>query len=142
MAVKVTPEEFVTKHAARTIAAVPDYRRGVDKVSVAPGVKAAAKADKMLAGVTRAVQSGKWGERVKSVPLDVWQKKCTEVGAGRIEGGVHAAADKALAFATQFLPFVATVQAKVEALPDLTLEDSKRRMLTNMEELSKFKFKR
>ena len=38
---KVTPQEFAEKWARRTQGATQDYIRGIDRVTEAPGVKAA-----------------------------------------------------------------------------------------------------
>jgi hypothetical protein len=141
MGVRVTPEQFVEKHARNTTNAIQDYSAGVERVSVAPGVLAAAKQDKMLKGVQAAVQSGKWAQRVKSVTLDDWKGAAKGKGAARISDGVAGAAAKVRKFAEQFLPVVAATQAKIAAMPDLTLQDSIARMTTNVTELAKFSFK-
>ncbi|GAJ10427.1 unnamed protein product, partial [marine sediment metagenome] len=58
--VRVTPEQFVEKHARRTTAAIPDYVDGVNRVATAPGTEAAKKQAKMKANLLKAIDSGKW----------------------------------------------------------------------------------
>lgn len=141
-AIRVTPDEFVEKHARRTIAAIPDYKKGVMNVTEAPGIKAAEKADKMLAKLTEAVQSGKWGARVSAVTLPEWQEQATEKGAPRINAGVAGAASKVRAFASQLIPELERIKGEVDRMDDLTLEDSIARMTHQVREMSKFEFKR
>ena len=140
--VKVTPAEFVEKHTRNTINAIPDYEKGIEKVATAPGVLAAAKKDKMRQNLLKSIDDGKWEERVKAVPLDTWKQKTKAKGAARIADGIQQSEGVRLQFAEQFLDHVGKVKATVDAMSDLTLEDSKRRMIANMEGLSKFRFKR
>lgn len=141
-AIRVTPDQFVEKHARRTKAAVPDYKAGIARVSEAPGLAAAAKSDKMLAKLTEAVTSGKWAERVASVGLSEWQDAAMNKGAPRITAGVDGAASKVRAFASQLIPELERIKSEVDRMDDLTLEDSLARMRHQVIEMSKFEFKR
>lgn len=60
--------------------------KGIQSVTIAPGQKAAAKANAMLAGVTAAVTSGKWASNVASVSLSDWQT-ATSAKVGNIATG-------------------------------------------------------
>ena len=81
---KLTPREAQEKHARRLKGATEDIRRGVQKVTEAPGVKAAAKEEKMRANLLAALDSGKWKNRVAAVPLEEWKDKMLNKGVGRI----------------------------------------------------------
>lgn len=140
--VKVTPAEFVEKHARRTVAAIEDYKKGISKVTAAPGKKAAAKQGKMKANINKAIDSGKWARRVAAVPLEDWKSQSVEKGAGRIPAGVAGSASKVHAFAEQVLPVLARIKGEVDAMPDLTLEDGIARMTHQVREMAKFEFKR
>jgi len=137
----MTPAEFQDKHLRRTSAASADMRAGIERVTVAPGDLAANKQEKMITRLTESVRSGKWARALRGVGLEGWRSKMLDVGVARVASGLEASAPKVVAFATQFLPFVATVQAKVQKLPDLTLDDNIRRMSENARELSKFQKK-
>jgi hypothetical protein len=141
MAVKLTPDQYVAKHAQRTKAAVPDYTAGVQNVSSSPTAAAAAKQQKMVTNLTDAVNSGKWKNGLLRVSLDDWKKATTEKGAGRIAAGVDGAAGKVLGFAQQLLPFESTLQETVNKMPDLTLEDSVNRATSWIRGMSKFQRK-
>jgi len=141
MPIKMTAEEYAEKQARRLKGATEDIRRGVMAVTEAPTAKAAAKADKMLANLTQAVQSGKWARRLKAVGLEDWRTKTLEKGLNRIAQGIDSAHAKQVEFASQLLPFEATLQAKVEAMPDATLEDSISKMVEWCRGMSKFEKK-
>lgn len=135
---KLTPQEAQEKHARNLKASVPDITLGVNRVTEAPGKKAAAKSAKMLAGITEAVNSGKWAQRVGAVTLEEWKGHMLNKGIGRIAAGIDGAADKTVDFFSQLFPHQDTISKKLEGMPDLTLEDSINRMTTWVREMAKF----
>jgi len=135
---KLTPAEFAEKHARRLKASTEDIRAGVARVTEAPTAKAAAKADKMLANITEAVTSGKWADRLKAVSLEDWQEKMTTKGIPRIAAGIDAARGKVEDFYAQLAPYQDSLQRKIEAMPDLTIEDSIARATEWMRGMAKF----
>ncbi len=79
---------------------------GVNNVTVAPTQVAAAAADRMLAGIQRAVSSGKWQASLQAVSLQDWKQAMLDKGVNRIAQGAAAAKPKMQAFLSQFLPYV------------------------------------
>lgn len=138
---KLTAAQFADKHIKRTSAALDDMRAGVNAVTIAPGIKAAAKADKMRARLLESLDSGKWADNVKKVPLDEWKKKMIDVGISRVSGGLTANRAKIEAFAADFLPFVESNQNAISTMPDVSIEDSIARMAEWTRRMSKFKRK-
>lgn len=138
---RITPEEFQEKHARRLKASLEDIRAGVEKVTEAPGKKAAAKVDKMRARLIAKIDDGTWAKNVAKVSLEDWKTKMSEKGIGRIPDGIDGAKEKVVNFAGQLLPYIDEGLAKVEKLPDLTLEDSINRMTTMVRHMAKFKKK-
>ena len=136
---RVTAEEYQEKHARRLKASVEDIRRGIERVTTNPCEEAAKKADKMLAKLSEAVQSGKWANNLKKVSLEEWKKKMTEKGVPRISGGIDGAKDKVIAFAKDLLPHVDTGVSKVKAMPDLTIDDSINRASAFIRHMADFK---
>ncbi len=120
---RVTPQQFAEKWARRTGQATQDYIAGVRGVREAPGQQAAEKADKLLAGVTRSINDGKWQARVSAVSLQSWQDAAVNKGAQRIAAGVQGAQNKMTRFASEVLPYLDNVVAEVKNMPDMTLED-------------------
>lgn len=136
---RLTAQEFQEKHARRLKQSVEDIRKGVQRVTENPCELAASKADKMLARLTEAVQSGKWGRKLRAVKLEDWKRKTIDVGINRIGSGIDAAAPKVVAFAEKLLPAIDNARAKIKGMPDLTLEDNINRMVTYAREMAKFK---
>lgn len=138
---RVTPEEFADKHNRRLKAALPDMEAGIKKVTEAPTAKAAAKQDKMKARLIARIDDGTWANRLKAVGLDEWKDKAITKGIARVSVGIDAARDKVRDFASQLLPAVDAARAKIEKMPDITIEDSINRMATYIREMAKFKKK-
>lgn len=139
---KLSAEQFADKHASRLQAASADIERGVNAVTEAPGIKAAAAKDKMKANLIAAIDNGKWEQNVKAVSVEEWRRKMINKGIPAISTGIIEARDKVVAFANQLLPAVDAAQAKVKAMPSTTLQQNIARATTMMLEMAKFKFKR
>jgi len=136
---RVTPEEFQEKHARRLKGAVEDMRRGVERVTEAPTLKAAAKKEKMQTKLNEALNSGKWERGLKRVSLEDWKGQMINKGIGRIASGIDGAAPKVIKFAGELLPFIDSGVSVVKKLPDTTLEDSITRMTSFTRHMAKFK---
>ncbi len=120
----LTAREVAEKHARRLSGAVDDIRKGVEGVTESPTEKAAAAADKMLARLQAKVLDGTWARRLRSVSLGDWKAAMLEKGVGRIAVGVQAAIPKTTEFYAQLLPFEQSLKTTIDAMPDVTLEDS------------------
>ena len=97
----------------------PKINAGIDRVSTAPGVKAAAKKDKYVAGVT--ASQDLWARRVAAVDLGTWQTRA-KAGVSRIAEGAQQKGDK---YGTAVGPVFAhmdSVLSRVDSMPDNTLE--------------------
>ena len=136
---KLSPQEAREKHAARLKGATADIRRGVERVTEAPGIAAGRKVDKMRQNLIQSLDDGTWKRRVESVSLSDWQRSMTEKGIGRIAAGIDEAADKMEDFFGQLFQHQEGLQRKVAAMPDLTLEDNLNRMVTFVRGMSDFK---
>lgn len=136
---KLTPAQAREKHARNLKASVPDITIGVEAVTEAPGKKAAAQADKMLAKLSEKVRDGTWAARVSGVSLEEWRTKMINKGIPRIAEGIDGSADKVEAFFAQLFPYQDSLKAQVDKMADLTLEDSINRMTTWVRGMAKFK---
>ena len=81
--------EAAEKWQRRASQASGDYASGINRVTEAPGAKAARKKDKWRAGLERAAQEGTWEKRVAAVSLDDWKEAAITKGAQRFSGGVQ-----------------------------------------------------
>lgn len=119
--VRTNPAAATAKWTARLQAAGAEMTAGANRVTVAPGQAAAAKFDKWLAGVQN--NAAKWRRNVAAVSLEAWRSSYTTLGVNRAQAGATAKAGKYEAFANSFYPFLEQAMAKVNAMPDTTLED-------------------
>lgn len=117
-----TGAEWAAKWKKRTNAAGEEMRDGINAVSEAPGQKAAAKADKMLAGITEAITSGKWAKRVASVTLEEWRDAMLNKGVGRVSAGVENAMPKMAEIGDRLLTAVYRQADRVNAMDDTSFE--------------------
>lgn len=132
---RVTPQEYAEKWARRLRGATEDIRRGVERVDTAPGERAAAAQDALLANFAEAVNSGMWANRVRGVSLQDWKQATINKGIQRIGQGVETAQPKMAQVASELLPAVDAAAAAARALPKVTLEDSINRMATFAREM-------
>jgi hypothetical protein len=127
---RVSPQAGSDKWKTRLSAATQDITNGVNNVTQAPGLAAAAKRDKWLQGVNAAAD--KWKRNVAAVSLQQWQQMMTSVGVPRIAQGAQAKQSKYTDFASQFYPFLDQQVAKIKAMPDTQLEDRIQRAVAMM----------
>lgn len=139
MPVKLTPEEYRKKHATRLKQAIEDMRQGVERVSEAPGAKAARAADKWHNRISDTATRDKWARRVSAVGLDEWKAKMIQKGLPRVSGGIDGAADKVEAFAAELFAHQNRLLQEIERMPDLTLEDSIARATAWIRGMAQFK---
>jgi len=118
----LTPEQVADKHASRLTAAIPDVIAGINAVTVNPMETAAAASGKWIASLMQA--EAKWKRNIGKVTLEEWKRQTADKGAPRIAAGIQAARAKQVDFYSRLLPFEATLQAKVNAMADTTLQDS------------------
>lgn len=139
MAKNLTPQQIAEKQMRRTKAATQDMVTGVQNVTEAPSKKAVAKKNKAIQNWNQAMQSGRWERNLGAVTLDQWKAAMIDKGVSRVAAGVDASKDKLEAFYGQLLPFQADLSKKVNALPDLTIEDSIQRATVWIRGMAEFR---
>lgn len=135
--VRLTPAEAMAKWQQRTAGATQETMAGINRVTEAPGLKAAAKSQKWLAAVTAA--EPKFKANVAAVSLEQWKKAAIEVGVPRIASGVQAKGYKYSNFANDFFPWLDQGVQRVHQMPDITLEDAINRVGAMMRHNAAFK---
>ena len=138
---KVTSEEYYEKWGRRLKGATTDIQRGVERVTMAPGQKAAQKQQKMLTNLTESVNNGTWAKKVAAVDLPTWQSKMINKGIQRISSGVDGAHDKSVQFADKLLPHVDAGKQKIAGMADLSFQDNMQRMVAFSEHMHTLKGK-
>ena len=127
---KLTAQEYVDKQARNLKNSTEDIRRGISRVTEAPGASAIRKQDKMLNNVTDAINSGLWAKKTAAVSVQDWKDAAINKGVNRIASGIDAAKQKNLPKAERLLAAVDSAAGAANALPSDTLDDSIRRMET------------
>ena len=117
-----TAQDWLTAWGNGLNAKVANYTKGVNAVQIAPGAAAAAKAEKMRAGVNAAIDSGKWQRNVSAVSLGDWKSAASTKGAQNIPSGVAQAQKTKAAAITKMLADTAAAVAAVQGMPTDTLQ--------------------
>lgn len=137
-----TPAQGAEKLGRGISSGGENYRSGVMAVTESPMQKAADNADKWYAGVTRSFQDGSYVQGLLSVSLPDWKNKTANEGATRWQASAQRAQDNYLKFANQFYPHLATVQAEIQAMPSMNIDDNIQRMITNVRRNAEFSYQK
>lgn len=122
MPVKANADQATAKWLQNIGTATDRMKSGAMAVTVAPGQKAAAAADKWLQRVQQS--QAKYKNNVARVSLQQWQDSYVNVGIPRVSQGAQAKKAKYTAAMADFLPYLAQGVAKIDAMPKVTLADS------------------
>jgi hypothetical protein len=133
---RLTPEQQAEKWAARLSGATNDIAQGIDRVTEAPGAKAARQKSAYLANIQ--AKADKWERNVGRVTLNDWQTAAKN-GVQRVAQGAQAKKGKMQDFLREFQPFQDRVTEKVRAMPRGTLEQNLARMVMQARETATFK---
>lgn len=139
---RTSPTEYADKWKRRLSGATEDVRRGIDRVTIAPGQQAAAASNAMLNNVTEAITSGRWANRVAGVTLNDWKTAARDKGVARIATGAQAAESKMAQVAQTLLPAVDAAASAARQIPKVTIEDSIQRAATFMRQMREYKLRR
>jgi hypothetical protein len=138
---RVSPSEYSEKWSRRLKGATEDIRRGISRVTEAPGQAAARAQDLMKAKLNASIDDGTWARTVGAVSVDDWKRAATEKGVNRIAQGVDSAVPGQTTMAAKLLENVDQAVAIVKRLPKGTIEDSINRMGTYAREMNKRKIR-
>jgi len=136
MPVRGNAQSITEKWAQRTSGATQQVIEGVQRVTEAPGAKAARQKQVYLANVQ--AKADKWERNVSAVPLSEWQA-ATAQGAQRIAAGVQAKKGKMEGFLREFIPHIEATQQRVNAMPRGSFEQNIARMVENARGMASFK---
>lgn len=131
-----TPTQVADKWAQRMSASSQQIADGVNRVTQAPGAKAAAAKNLWLQRLT--AKADHWAARVGSVTVDQW-KAATIAGIPRIAQGAQAKKGKVEAFMGQLLPYIEAGQGKIASMPKGDINASMARANAWMQYMANFK---
>ena len=140
MAVKITPQAAADLYVERISNAVPRIEAGVKAVTESP-MDAAVKAKaKMKQNIIAAIDNGSWERGLKSVTLQQWKDAFISKGIERIARGASEARPKMVTFYTALFAFQNDLLAKVEGMPNVTLDQSVNRMVAWVRGMATFNY--
>lgn len=118
--VRVDPQAGADKWASNLGAATQHIAAGIDRVTQAPGAKAAAQKQKWLQKTTASVD--KFASNVASVSLQSWQASAKD-GVNRVASGANAKKSKMAAFNQEFYAHLDRGAQAISQMPTNSLED-------------------
>lgn len=119
---RVTAQEWLQKWGQNLNGSSEYIKKGVNKVTTAPGVSAAAAQDRMKAGINASIDNGTWARNVQKVSVDQWRQAMINKGIPRLAQGVTAAQANKVGQVTALLAAVDTASAAANSLPKGGLE--------------------
>lgn len=124
---KTTPQQAADDWANNLGASTSKMQRGINAVTQAPGMAAAAQKDKWLAGIQQS--ANKWATNVAAVSLDYWKQQTAGIGLQRVGQGATAKKGKMLKHLTSWLPYMDAQGQMLQSMPSVTYEQRKARMI-------------
>jgi hypothetical protein len=118
----LTPQQVSQKWLTNFQSAGTAMQQGVQAVQQAPGAKAAQAVQLWITRLQAA--QAKWANRVGAVTLQEWQQAMINLGIPRAQQGAQEKQSRYTAFITQYLQFLQTAVAQVQAMPKGTLQQS------------------
>jgi hypothetical protein len=115
-------QSVAAKWSQRTQAAAQDYTAGVQNTTKDPTANAIAAGPRYIQRVTEAFNSGKWANGLRRTGKAGWQA-ATIAKAGNFSTGVAASEAKVSAAFQPLLAFEASLQQRIEQMPNITLAD-------------------
>lgn len=116
-------------------------KAGIQAVTVAPGQIAASRADLYRRKVIEAVDSGRYQAATAAVSLQEWQQAALTKGVSAATSRAEGSREKVTKFLNFWLPITQQASQLVQGMAKGTLEDSKARMIANVEFLAGKKYK-
>ena len=127
---RVTAAEYGEKWGRRLKQSTEDIRKGISRVTEAPGEAAARQAALMKANINRSLDDGTWAAQTRAVTLGEWKDAAGKKSVDRIAAGVDGAMPKQAQMAEKLLAAVDASVAEANRTPRGSLEDNITRMTT------------
>ena len=139
--VRLTPDRISDKWNRHMKTAVPDIVAGIDAMAVDPGIRAVEAQDKMLRNVTESISNGTWAKRRLAVSKSDWQSITKAKVSARLSTGVDQALPKRKKFDAWLVGRLNAILPEIDSMSDMTLEDSKARVIKMMDHMAGEKYK-
>lgn len=114
------------------------WKKKIAQVRVNPAQKAVAAKEKMVARFQASMNDGSYEAAMQGVTLQSWIQSATSK-ASRLAQGAQEGRPKMQAYLQAAKPIYDQNEAEIEAMPNVTEEDSVQRMIRNMQNMKKLK---
>jgi len=128
-------QAWVSKQIDRARVADTDYEKGVLNPKANPITQAIAKKEKWANAVRDAISRDQFAKSLSGVSLQDWQGRASTVGKERYARGVESARPKIEKFVNNFRPILMSIQSSIQAEPDTSADQRKKRMTDNLDKL-------
>lgn len=142
MAKGLTAQQIAEKQVRRCQGAVQDYKDGVTNCKVNPMQEAAKAVDQWFAGVQKSYQDGTYVDNLNATPKQVWVDGAVKKGGATYAPGVAGALQTMVDFQTQRMSKQQQIDSALASQPRGDLQTNIQRMLTQVNSMAQFKFKK
>jgi hypothetical protein len=136
------PAQVSEKWNRRMKSAGPDVQAGVDAVQTAPSAQAIQKKDKFRQNLLKSIDDGTWEANLGKFSLGDYKNAMKTKGIPNMQNGIDSGTPKMTAFMQVALPHIASGQAAIGSMPDLTLQDSKNRSAAWIDHMAQLNYKK
>ncbi len=136
---RLSPEEGAAKYVRKASAASGDYGAGIDRVTRAPSQAAVAARPKWEAKMSDPAVRAKWAANTGATTLEDWRSATKGKGVANYSGGVQAAEQKVAARNRELYSHIAAGESKVNAMPNVSLQDGINRATAMIQHMATFK---
>lgn len=136
MPLRVDPTTAGARWAQGLGGASQKITEGINRVTQAPGQKAANNKQGYINGVNSSVD--KWARNVARVSLGDWQQAFLNKGVPRVAQGAQASQQKFVDRITPVFQYMSQVLATVDAMPNTTPAERDQRMLTFVQNMRRY----
>lgn len=134
-----TPQQIAEKWSNNLQNAGQSIRDGINAVQEAPSQKAIAAKQKMITNWQNSMNDGTWEAGLQKVTLADWKNAMINKGLSRIASGAVQGQSKMAAYMSEAMPYIETVKAEIDKMPNLTLQHSIDRAAHMIRRMSEFK---
>ena len=137
--VRNNPQEIASKQIRRVQDSIPDIEAGINRVTVSPTELAAQNLEKAETNYVKSIRSGKMARNLRAVTLAEWKAR-TLAKIGRISSGIEESRTTLEKFHKQRNEWQNEIDSGLASIPTKSLEDSRRRMIFQMDAMAKKSF--
>lgn len=135
----LTPQEWAEKWATRMQGATTAMSKGVDRVTISPGERAAAAKEKYRQRVLASLDDGTYEAGNRGYSPEEWKRAYKEKGIPRVSSGATSAKPKVQRYAEVAGPIARESSDQCAAMPNTNDAEALQRVAVNMANMKRIK---